>query len=193
MQHTDQVWQSSFGMAVSEDRLYIVDVAESQIAVCQLNGRCMRRLGSLGTENGQFGAPMGLAVDSDDALLFVCDLANNRMQVLSLAGDFAQFGSFVRSWSVKAPTAVALSGKEVAVTRVGQTQVQIFDYNGQLLRVFGDCGRLGDYRGIAADSEGNFYVCEGNNSATVRVFSSKGFGSCPSTAMAALWLAAMKK
>lgn len=73
------------GMAIADDRLYIVDTVAQAVKVYDVTGERAKLLfsfGDLGVEDGQFNYPGDIAVD-ETGRLYIADRANNRVQVWS--------------------------------------------------------------------------------------------------------------
>ena len=127
--------------------------------------------GKLGSANGQFKAPTGVAVDGSGNV-FVVDTLNNRVE------KFNSGGSFIAGWGTlgsangqfKAPTGVAVDGSgNVFVTDTGNNRIQKFTNSGQFVKAWGTVGipplQIKAPTGITVDSGNNVYVVDtGNNS-----------------------------
>jgi len=137
----------------------------------------VRMWGSGGTEDGQFNAPRGIAVDSSGDV-YVADGNNNRIQ------KFDSNGKFITTWGqngegqFSAPSGVAVdSSGNVYVTDNFDHRIQKFDSNGKFITTWGSSGAAdGQFNGpndIAADSSGNVYVTDANNN-RIQKFDSNG-------------------
>ena len=98
--------------------------------------------GKLGSANGQFKAPTGVAVDGSGNV-FVTDTGNNRIQ------KFTNSGQFVKAWGtvgipplqIKAPTGITVdSGNNVYVVDTGNNSIEKFDNNGVFVKSWGSSG-----------------------------------------------------
>lgn len=95
----DGTWLRSFGgvsilekpiyLAINNmlGRIYVSDSNKHRIAVFDRDGKHLFYIGKKGIDNGEFGAPKGLAVDRDGRL-FVADMLNARIQVFTADGKF---------------------------------------------------------------------------------------------------------
>eukprot|EP00058_Branchiostoma_floridae_P012590 XP_002598078.1 hypothetical protein BRAFLDRAFT_85705 [Branchiostoma floridae] len=113
--------------------------------------------GGEGSGTGQFRDPSGVTV-SDEGEIFVADLWNQRIQVLTLQGIFVrQFPTVVSGGQEIKPWDVAMDG-EGNLWVVGGTGSAGFavQYNkqGRVLRKF-DLQKTGWYRGVAVDTRRN--------------------------------------
>jgi DNA-binding beta-propeller fold protein YncE len=87
--------------------------------------------GSNGTGNGRFNTPIGIAVDSSGATVFVADNGNNRVQAFSPPGAYqSQWGESSSPGGngiLKGPEGVAVdSGGNIYVVDTNDNFVQVF-------------------------------------------------------------------
>lgn len=148
----DAELQHPGGVAVDpENRLiYVVDTGKQQVAVFDADsfkflraiGRPMKDLSD--DAPGALSKPSNVAVD-DDALVYVSDTMNNRIQV------FDADGNFVRMWGKAGdapgyfarPKGISIDGDgHIWVADAFLNTVQIFDTDGHLLGYFGGAGNL---------------------------------------------------
>jgi DNA-binding beta-propeller fold protein YncE len=145
----------------------------------------------------QFRNPVHCADLSVDRLLYVCDRANDRLQV------FKPDGTFVKEAFVEKNTRGAGSAWDIAFSRDPQ-QKYIYLTDGendrvhillrdtlQVLTTFGEGGRQpGEFYGphsIATDSKGNIYVTETYRGQRVQKFVYKGLGPVTKEDQGVLW------
>jgi DNA-binding beta-propeller fold protein YncE len=145
----------------------------------------------------QFGNPVHCVRLAKDGLLYVCDRANDRLQV------FRPDGSFVKEAFYAKNTLAAGSVWDIAFSRDPQ-QKYIFLADGknervyvmdrqslEILTSFGDGGRQpGQFfavHSIATDSKGNIYTTETYEGKRVQKFAYKGIGAVPRTNQGVLW------
>jgi DNA-binding beta-propeller fold protein YncE len=145
----------------------------------------------------QFRNPVHCADLSVDRLLYVCDRANDRLQV------FKPDGTFVKEAFVEKKTRGAGSAWDIAFSKDPQ-QKYIYLTDGendrvhillrdtlQVLTTFGEGGRQpGEFYGphsIATDSKGNIYVTETYRGQRVQKFVYKGLGPVTKEDQGVLW------
>jgi streptogramin lyase len=133
--------------------------------------------GSLGSGNGQFNSPSGMAIDPEGNI-WIVDKGNYRVQKFNSKGEFLlKFGSegegngqFKSAWNI----AIDSSGN---VWVVESNRVQKFNSKGEFLLKFGSSGsgngQFGTARDIAIDAKGNVWIVELGNF-RVQKFNSKG-------------------
>ncbi|MEQ1774224.1 MAG: hypothetical protein ABL891_10630 [Burkholderiales bacterium] len=145
----------------------------------------------------QFRNPVHCADLSHDGLLYVCDRANDRLQV------FKPDGTFVKEQFYAKNTLASGSVWDIAFSKDPQQRF-IFMADGQNERVriilrdtleelsaFGDGGRQpGQFYGvhsIATDSKGNLYTTETYEGKRLQKFVNKGIGAVPRGNQGVLW------
>ena len=124
------------------------------------------QLGSQGTEDGQFTAAIGVAVDSDNNV-WVSDVANYRVQEFNAKGEYVRQvgGQGSGNGQFKSPFGVAADAKgDIWVADSGNHRVQEFDPEGHYLRQFGESGtgngQFNSPFGVAVDPEGHIWVAD---------------------------------
>jgi predicted transcriptional regulator len=96
--------------------------------------------GSLGSGDGQFNNPRGVAANSTH--IFVTDEVNFRIQIFDLAGNFAaKFGSFgTGNGQFDNAFGVAVNNTHIFVADSNNNRIQIFDLAGNFAAKFGNLG-----------------------------------------------------
>ena len=145
----------------------------------------------------QFRNPVHCAELSVDRLLYVCDRANDRVQVFKPDGTFVKEG-FVNKRTLGSGSAwdIAFSRdaqqKYIYLTDGENDRVHILDRDSlQVLTTFGEGGRQpGEFYGvhsIATDSKGNIYTGETYRGQRVQRFVFKGLGPVTKEDQGVLW------
>jgi DNA-binding beta-propeller fold protein YncE len=145
----------------------------------------------------QFRNPVHCVERTNDGLLYVCDRANDRVQV------FRADGSFVKEAFYAKETLGSGSAWDIAFSKdPEQRYIFLADGTNEKVRVivretleeitnFGDGGRQpGQFYGvhsIAADSRGNLYTTETYEGKRVQRFVNKGIGTVVAGAQGVLW------
>ena len=125
-------------------------------------------MGGAGGADGQFAAPVGVAVDGTGHEVFVADKFNHRVQ------RFTDTGAFVAKWGVLGlgegefsdlEAITATSDGRVLVTDVDR--IQVFTSDGTFITEWGSLGNMdGQFNsaiGIAVDTAGNVFVTDENH------------------------------
>ena len=125
--------------------------------------------GALGSGDGQFSAPRGIAVD-DSGNVYVADTGNNRIQKFDNNGNFLlKWGSAgTENGQFNAPVDVAVdTAGNIHVVELGNDRIQKFDPSGLLQLVWGTEGTSSSQfnapNGIGADTLGFVYVADSGN------------------------------
>jgi len=145
----------------------------------------------------QFRNPVHCADVSNDGLLYVCDRANDRIQV------FKKDGAFVKEMFIKKETLGSGSVWDIAFSRDPQQKyiyiadgendrVHIVDRSSlELLTSFGEGGRQpGEFYGvhsIATDSKGNIYTTETYRGQRLQKFVYKGMAPVTKKDQGVVW------
>lgn len=141
--------------------------------------RLLIKIGSRGSEPGNFTWPRGIAVGPDNSIV-VADSSNHRVQVFDQQGkfvkEFGSYGSAEGEFDCLAGVAVNRIGQYIIADRYNH-RIQVFDPSGMFLRSFGSQGS-GDGRfsypwGVTTDALGFIYVCDKENH-RIQVFQSDG-------------------
>jgi predicted membrane-bound mannosyltransferase/DNA-binding beta-propeller fold protein YncE len=131
-----------------EGNVYVLDTGNHRVAVFDEMGRIVNSWGGPGTEPSMFNEPWGIAID--EAFVYVADTWNHRIQKFTLDGGFlTTFGQLGMLADVGAdsggfffgPRSIALlPDGRLAVTDTGNHRIQIFDRDGNFLRIVGSQG-----------------------------------------------------
>jgi hypothetical protein len=145
----------------------------------------------------QFRNPVHCIERSNDGLVYVCDRANDRVQVFQPDGKFVKEAFYARN------TLGAGSVWDIVFSKdPGQRFMMLADGQNERVRIinretleeltsFGDGGRQpGQFYGvhsIASDSKGNLYTTETYEGKRLQKFNYKGIGSVPRGYQGVLW------
>src|SRR2546425_1205273 len=157
------------GIAVdSSGNVYVTDLGNRRIEKFDNDGNFLFTWGTKGSGNGQFQAPMGIAVSGNAT--YVVDNELNRIE------KFDMTGKFVTLWGSQGngngqfllPQGIAVDPNgDVYVVDTGNSRIQKFDSNGKFILSFGQSGLGGGQflspRAIVADLQGDIYVSDSGN------------------------------
>src|SRR5262249_7126382 len=134
-------------VAVGPDgRLYVVEGRAARVTVFNKDGSFAASWGAQGAADGQFQEPWGVAV-APNGNVYVADTWNHRIQYFDPSGKF--LGKWGKLGDAKGrtdtdqgifwgPRSIAINPQgEVYVTDTGNKRVQVFDLQGNFLRMFG--------------------------------------------------------
>jgi DNA-binding beta-propeller fold protein YncE len=147
-------------------RIYVSDTSRHQIAVFDLAGKELFRIGSRGSQPAEFNFPTDLCLDRQGQLV-VTDSLNSRIQVISPDGHFvSQLGKAGDSAGyLSKPKGVAVDSEgHIYSADALHDAVQIFDVSGRLLLSFGMRGtRPAEFwmpSGLFMDSHDTLFVSD---------------------------------
>ena len=178
----DGEFSFTFDVAIdASDNVYVVDIFNQRIQKFDTSGNFLLKWGSGGTGDGQFGNPVGVAVDALGDNVYVTDFQNHRVQKFDDTGTFilewGSVGSGVGEFNFPYGVAVDSSGNVYVTENSAPHRVQKFDANGNFLLEWGSLG-TGDGQfnltgGISVDSATHVYVSDVNNQ-RIQVFHTDG-------------------
>jgi hypothetical protein len=153
----------------SANNVYISDANNHRIRKYDSSGAFLIQWGSIGSADGLFNGPQGLAIDAANNV-YVADTGNNRIQKFNSAGTFltkwgsagSGNGQFMGPGGVSAD----LSGN-IYVADGGNNRIQSFSSTGTFNETFGTSGngdgQFGGPQDVAADVLGNIFVADTGN------------------------------
>lgn len=158
------------GIAVNEDRIYIIDTIGHKIFVfSKKDGKLLFRFGKRGTGKAEFNYPTNIFIGRD-GLLYITDSLNFRVQIFDRAGNFiSAFGKQGDgSGDFAQPKGIAVDSEgHIYVADAHFDNVQIFDRAGNLLLSFGNTGRKKGGMvlpaGVFIDDRDRIYVADSYN------------------------------
>jgi len=163
------------GIALDEERLYVVDTHLHQVLVfLKKNGELIFRIGRNGAGKGEFNYPTNIFVKN--GLIYVTDSMNFRVQIFRTDGSFlSAFGKAGDgSGDFSKPKGIAVDSEgHIYVSDAHFDNVQIFDREGRLLLDFGNTGSSNGEMvlpaGVYIDERDRVYVADSYNN-RVEVF-----------------------
>ena len=163
--------QGTLGLLVKVNGKHICG-SPFNVTIKEYHGKPVSCLGRLGSGNGMFQDPRGVAVTDSDEIV-VAD--NAGVQV------FDSNGTFLRSFALQSysyPFGVAITKERtIFLAEYGNHRVQIFSWEGRHLGSFGSEGnldsKLRNPRGLSLDSNGNVIVADTGNK-LIKIFTPDG-------------------
>lgn len=157
------------GLAISKERVYVVDTLEHSILVFDLRGNFMLQFGGRGKEEGKFNYPTSIVADAEGKI-YVADTLNFRIQVFDQTNKFlyciGQIGD--SSGSFARPKGVAVdSFGHIYTTDAIFDNIQIFNREKEFLLALGEPGnKNGEFwipSGMSIDKDNYIYVADSYN------------------------------
>uniref|UniRef100_A0A1X7TJK1 RING-type domain-containing protein n=1 Tax=Amphimedon queenslandica TaxID=400682 RepID=A0A1X7TJK1_AMPQE len=156
-QRSFNVGNGTTGVAVHTNGAVFAGSKDGFVQVFSEDGTAVRRIGSKGNGNGQFGCPWGLLLVGDR--LYVSDDNLNRVQYfLATTGQYiGQLGSKGnRNGQFSRPFGMSTDGKgNILVADFNNKRVQVFKEDGTFVQVIQCDGNATD---VAVDNEGKIHV-----------------------------------
>jgi DNA-binding beta-propeller fold protein YncE len=170
------------GLAMDDnDRLFVSDLKLNRVLVFNPQHQVEATIGG-----EVLNTPGGLAIDTENRLLYVVDTGNDLVRVfdadnfkaLRTLGTPGKKHTLTDPGAFALPTNVAVDGDgNVYVTDTFNDRVEVFDADGEFLRQFGKAGDgAGEFerpKGIAVDGDGHVWVVDAAQD-RVKVFDREG-------------------
>jgi DNA-binding beta-propeller fold protein YncE len=159
-------FKSPIGVAVdANDNIYVADSELGKVFVFDARGKFRHYMGVTKGE-AYFKRPTGLAVDSARNRLYVTDTLRHAVYTLDLEGHvlgyFGKPGDGEGEFNF--PTEIIVHNDELIVVDAMNFRVQVFDrqggYRGQFGHLGTETGSMFRSKGLAVDSEGDFYLAD---------------------------------
>ncbi len=78
-----------YGVAVGQNgHIYVTDAGGYCFKIFDANGNLIKKVGTPGSDNGQFNYPQGIDVDSETGEIYVVDSNNGRLSIFDAEGGF---------------------------------------------------------------------------------------------------------
>jgi predicted membrane-bound mannosyltransferase/DNA-binding beta-propeller fold protein YncE len=153
-----------------DGNLLITDTGNHRLQVLTPEGEFVQALGTQGVQPGQFYEPVGLAHGENDAVFYVADTWNGRIQQFS-TDLFPLFSWEVDAWRGESiankPYLTVNNQGQIFVTDPEGFRVLIFNSAGEYLGRFGQFSSGSDGfglpTGIKVDEAGNVYIADAAN------------------------------
>ncbi|XP_077994390.1 E3 ubiquitin-protein ligase TRIM45-like [Glandiceps talaboti] len=167
----DKEFNPVFAAVGINESIFITDTDNSQIIVCDENGKLIRMFGK-----GELEMPFGIAISPTTHRVYVVDLNTHCVKI------YTQNGELIDTFGTKGtndgqfgyPHAIAINKEgEVFVCDKGNNRVQVFDADGHFLYKFGSGDRVMQPVCLAIDKNDDLYVCYHNTNRILK-FDSRG-------------------
>lgn len=165
-----------YGITVdSSGNIYVADTSNNRIQKFNSSGTYQAQVGSLGSGNGQFSFPAGLARDSSNNI-YVADTGNKRVQKLNSSLTYqAKVGSFgYGNGEFFVVLGVAVDGSGNVWVSDGGDNKRVQRFNTSLSYQSQFSTAPIEPRAITTDSSGNVLVADAAEAGVVQKFDSSG-------------------
>ena len=132
------------GIAVNtEGKIVVTDYKGHCAYAFEKEGNCVRKIGSQGSNSGQFNHPAGVSFLNNNEIL-IADQWNNRIQHINI-----QTGTVVKSFGKRGagkgkfldPVDICLDDEgRIVVTEWGSHRIHVLSKEGETISIFGDSG-----------------------------------------------------
>jgi len=136
--------QGLFGIAINmEGNIAVTDDLGHCVYVFDKEGNCLRKIGGLGTNPGQFQYPDGVSFLNNNEIL-IADCLNHRIQHLNIktgtvVKNFGKSGA--EKGEFRNPGDVCLDDEgRIVVTEYSNNRIQVISKEGETHSIFGDSG-----------------------------------------------------
>ena len=155
------------GIVADDEYLYVTDERLNNVQKFTHDGLFISKWGTVGSSDGKFIQPKGIAQDLDKNI-YVIDSGNNRIQVFTSNGTFIRsFGqdTFETKIFVSLNDIAVDSSNNVYVTDARNSAIYVFNSLGNYVNEFGPNagGRHMAPLGMAVDDSDNIYVVDPSN------------------------------
>ena len=122
----DENMNGPIGVCIANDRVLVTQYDGCCVNAYGLDGKLINSVGSKGRGEAQFNKPFGLAVSDRTHNVYVCDWANNRVQIFS---EDLKFHSMLRVVAFHYPLDVKVTWDRVLVLVEEDPCLFVFDSN----------------------------------------------------------------
>ncbi len=139
-------------VAVSDQRVYVVDGGNDRVAVFDLFGKFLFAFGGSGAKKGRMNGPVGIGIGQGQGQnnnVYIADTGNQRVQVFTAKGKYLANIPIKSAGKPVRPVDVAVDAAagEIYVTGNNNHKVMVFAENGKLKREWGGNGlNAGQFR-----------------------------------------------
>ena len=160
-----------FGICVSQDGVFVTDVATECLSRFSLAGQFINKTGSRGTTPGCFSGIRGLCYEA--GLVYVCDYSVQRIQVFDINLKFVKQFAY---GEIKSPTDIAIYSDTLHILSRDQNTIYCYNRDGSYLKkieLTGQEQQMTLALFFTIDKKGNFIITD-QSSDEIRIFSPNG-------------------
>ena len=164
---------SPISIAFYKNKVFVSQYGAGCLLVYDLNGTFLKQIGTPGNGEGQLSSPYGITINESNGDIFVCDNANDRVQIFSQDFLFkSQFGNGI----LKSPSDIKLTNEYIYVLSCTNPFFYSFNYNLTQVQnaVLNSISKyLKESYSFCIDSAGNFIISDRDQNAIV-LFNQEG-------------------
>ena len=112
------------GICISQNKVFVTQLSSNCINMYELEGKLIKSVGSEGNGEAQFNRPYGLDVSDISHNIYVCDLDNHRVQILT---EELKYHSMLGIGLLKYPRDVKVTQDRVLVLDCGDPCMFVFN------------------------------------------------------------------
>jgi DNA-binding beta-propeller fold protein YncE len=109
----------------ADKKIWIADTGNNRVVVLGESGSVLKTFGGLGSGDGKFNTPRGVAVDPTDGDIAVADYLNNRVSIWEPTGPPVATDTAAPTLSVSSPAAGATIPSPVTITGTATDDLQV--------------------------------------------------------------------
>ncbi|MFZ2538136.1 MAG: 6-bladed beta-propeller, partial [Oscillospiraceae bacterium] len=163
-----------YDVAVINNEFVVSDIDNHRLQFFDITtGIFIRSVGSLGNGPNKFDSPSGMFFDASSNSLYVCDLCNSRICVLTSNGLFKRSFSSEDNQLDPCDVCVSDDGQFVVVSDRMNYCIQVFRNDGSFVTSYGSRGngngQLSYPCDICLNNEGDLLICDNGNNRVVRI------------------------
>lgn len=134
---------SPIDISIYNEKIYVTDFENSKIFIFDSIGKFVSEFGKKGQNNGEFNSPLGIFINKN-GYIFVCDSANNRVQIFDKNFNFTK--------------SIIINGRPSDVFVDENDKIYISDYYDFKIYIYKDFGntKLKEFK-INSDADWFFY------------------------------------
>ena len=160
-----------FGICVSQDGVFVTDMATKCLLRFSLAGQFINKTGSRGSTPGCFIGIAGLCYEA--GLVYVCDYSVQRIQIFDLNLKFVKLFGY---GEIESPTDIAICSDTLHILSQEQNTIYCYNRDGTYLKKIELTGQ--EQQMISAvffttDKKGNFIITD-QSTDEIRIFSPNG-------------------
>ena len=120
------------GVTIYNKKVYTTQNSAHSLCVYSIDGKYLQSFGKMGVKESQFKNPLGLCIDDNRNLIYICDQGNDRIQVFNL--QLLTFNSSIQG--LEGPKDINIANQEMFVLDKSNPCLHVYNREHQLVREF---------------------------------------------------------